>query len=259
MFEANERSPIGQAAISVVLPAHNAVSVLPGVIEAWTGYLDSLSRDYEILVIDDGSTDGTGPLADELSTRSSRLKAVHHAQPQGFGACLRAGLALAQFPLFCYAECSTAYQAGDLARLLDVMDHVDLVTGMRVWQDHKPGWSAGRLWSWLALRFVFGLRLRDVECAFKLFRRSIFERISIQANGSFVHAEILAKANFLGCMMAEVEVSFAPQAAQSMNVEPPGQRRREAFRLFRHPDFGPPEPPSATTSQSATPSPEAGA
>jgi len=259
MFEANERAPIAQAAISVVLPAHNAVSALPAVIEAWTGYLDSLSRDYELLFIDDGSTDGTGPLADELSTRWSRLKVVHHAPPQGLGACLRAGLALAQFPLFAYAECSTAYQAGDLARLLDVMDHVDLVTGLRIWQDHKPGWSAGRLWSWLALRFLFGLRLKDVECAFKLFRRSIFERIPIQSNGSFVHAEILAKANFLGCMMAEVEVSYAPQAGQRVNVEPPGQRRREAFRLFRHPDFGPPEPASATTSQTTTPSSEPGA
>ncbi|HEV3085326.1 MAG TPA: glycosyltransferase family 2 protein [Gemmataceae bacterium] len=259
MFEANERAPIAQAAISVVLPTHNAASALPGVIEAWTGYLDSLSRDYELLVIDDGSTDGTGPLADELSTRWSRLKVVHHAQPQGLGACLRAGLALAQFPLFCYVECSTAYQARDLAKLLDVMDHVDLVTGLRIWQDHKPGWSAGRLWSWLALRFVFGLRLKDVECAFKLFRRSIFERIPIQSAGSFVHAEILAKANFLGCMMAEVEVSYAPQAGQSMNMEPQGQRRREAFRLFRHPDFGPSQPASATTSQTATSSSEPGA
>jgi glycosyltransferase involved in cell wall biosynthesis len=259
MFEANERCPIAQAAISVVLPAHNAVSALPAVIEAWTGYLDSLSRDYEVLLIDDGSTDGTGPLADELSTRLSRLKVVHHAQPQGLGACLRAGLALAQFPLFCYAECSTAYQAGDLARLLDVMDHVDLVTGLRIWQAHKPGWSIGRLWSWLAFRFVFGLRLKDVECPFKLFRRSIFERIPIQSDGSFVHAEILAKANFLGCMMAEVEVTYMPQAGQSVHVEPQGQRRREAFRLFRHPDFGPSQPASATKSQTGTPSSEPGA
>ncbi|HMC88896.1 MAG TPA: hypothetical protein VKI17_05080, partial [Gemmataceae bacterium] len=97
------------------------------------------------------------------------------------------------------------------------------------------------------------LRLKDADCAFKLFRRSIFARIPIQSDGAFVHAEILAKANFLGCMMAEVEVSYAPRVASDMDAAAKRQRRREALRLFRHPDFGPAElAPGASAEQPAS-------
>jgi hypothetical protein len=89
-------------------------------------------------------------------------------------------------------------------------------------------------------RLLFGVRFADVDCAFRLFRRSIFERIPIQANGPFAQVEILAKANFLGCLMSDEPIAHRPEA------EPPGkwkvpwrQTLREAFHLVRHPDFGP--------------------
>src|SRR5947209_7296668 len=218
MPEANERPPIAHAPLSVVLPACNVEADLIVIVDGWKAYLDSLNRDYELVITDDGSSDRTGRLADELAAKLPRLKVIHHPTAQGFGAALRSGLAAAQLPLFFYGECTTAYQPQELGKLLEMIDHVDLVTGIRVWQQNRPAWSPRDWWSRLALRLVFGLRLKDADCAFKLFRRSIFARIPIQSDGAFVHAEILAKANFLGCMMAEVEVSYAPRVASDMDA-----------------------------------------
>src|SRR5438552_1281834 len=83
----------------------------------------------------------------------------------------------------------------------------------------------------------YGLRLKGADCAFMLFRGSIFARIPIQSDGSFVHTEILAKANFLGCLIAEADVRYSPRADSGVDIAARRQRRREALRLFRHPDF----------------------
>src|SRR5207248_6099704 len=108
-----------------------------------------------------------------------------------------------------YTECSNSYEPSDLARLLEVIDKVDLVSGCRVGRFARERTS---VWSQYAyrgfLRLLFGLRLKDVDCSFKLFRRSMFARIPIQSDGPFVHAEIRAKANFLGCIMSGVPVRY---------------------------------------------------
>src|SRR5438132_4575059 len=225
MLEPNERPPIAHAPLSMVLPACNVKADLASIVDGWKSYLDSLNRDYELVITDDGSSDRTGRLADELAAKLPRLKVIHHPTAQGFGAALRSGLAAAQLPLFFYGECTTAYQPQELGKLLEMIDHVDLVTGIRVWQQNRPAWSLGNWWSHLALRLVFGLRLKDVDCAFKLFRRSIFARIPIQSDGSFVHAEILAKANFLGCLIAEADVSYSPRADSGGDSAARRQRR----------------------------------
>ena len=104
------------------------------------------------------------------------------------------------------------------------------------------------------LRFIFGLRLQDVDCSFKLFRRSIFARIPIQSDGAFVHAEIMAKANFLGCLIGEVAVRYTPQETLHLDDAARRQRRREALVLFRQPDFGPPQAPPLPAALAGQPS-----
>src|SRR6266849_9634049 len=173
MSDLFERSPIAQAPLSVVLPAYNVEACLEKVVGEWIAYLDSLGRDHELLVVNDGSTDGTAESAVVLESSYPRFRHLRHPNRQGIGAALRTGLGAARFPLFCYAECSNAYQPADLGRLLEGIDRVDAVSGYRVWQSPRPP----RLWSWYAhrnlLRCLFGLRLIDVDCPFKLFRRSI--------------------------------------------------------------------------------------
>ncbi len=266
-----ERPPIAASPLSLILVAHNAAAEVEAVVKAWAVQLDALSRPYEILLVDDGSNDDTPVLTDLLADQSKRVKALHHASPQGFGAALRSGLAAAKHPLLAYCTCDRQYQPGELKRFLEMIDKVDLVTGYRQWLpvprllkvlgtvwrglvrvlfgiplEPLPCWlgDRGQQKRWLA-RWFFGVRVHDVECAFRLFRRSVFTRIPIQSNGPFAQVEILAKANFTGCWMAEVPVSYNPPPAGppiAPAPKPTDSYITEARRLFSDPDFGPVDP-----------------
>jgi glycosyltransferase involved in cell wall biosynthesis len=191
--------------------------------------------------VDDGSTDRSAALAEEWAGRHPRGRVLRHRVRSGFGAALRTGLAAARHPLFFYSTCDNQYEPADLKQLLDVIDQVHVVSGYRVQEgaSGKP-YRAGRGYRWL-VRLLFGVRLRDIDCAFKLFRREIFARIPIQSNGRFVHAEILAKANFLGCLMGEAPVRYRPGPGGATAEASLRQTLAEAHRVFHHPDFGPAE------------------
>jgi glycosyltransferase involved in cell wall biosynthesis len=234
-----ELPTIAAAPLSVLLPAYNQEAGLALVVEGWIAQLDTLNRDYEIIFVDDGSTDRTAEQADALAARFPRVRVLRQTAPQGLGAALRTALAAAQFPLVLFAECTDAYQPADLKPMLEMIDHVHVVCGHRVWR--KPdrlSWKEYR-YLWL-VRLFFGVRVKDVNCALKLFRRALFARMPIQSNGSFVHAELIAKANFLGGYLGDVAVQFQPGGLAPPKVHPePRFWRTEALRVFQRPDFGP--------------------
>jgi hypothetical protein len=239
MSDPFERSPIAQAPISVVLLLRQAEVHLEEVLNHWAAYLDTLDRDYEILAVKDTALNGDPELGESLTAKYPHLRLLDCPGQGGIGAALRVGLEAAQFPLFCYSDCDNCYQPADLGRLLEVIDKVDLVSGFRVWQSSREP----RFWRRYAyrglLRLLFGLRLMDVNCSFKLFRRSLFARLPIQSGGPFVHAEILAKANFLGCIMTEVPVRYEPNPIAVARPSSAGSWRADFSRVFFHPDFGP--------------------
>jgi glycosyltransferase involved in cell wall biosynthesis len=267
MPEPPQRPPIKSAPLSVVLPTHNAAAELAQVVADWTAYLDTLGRDYDILLVDDGSTDDTGRLADELSRSNPRLRVLTHPARQGYGAALRTGLAAAHHPLLCTATGDRQYRPADLQRLLDMIDQVDVATGYRLvapppaWlrglhgayrgfmrvvfgatPPPLPSWPGWGGWGRRCLaRRVFGVCLLDPVCAFRLFRRTLFERMPIQSDGAFALVEVMAKANFLGALIAEEPVSYTRPADAGAAVDSPAGERlgKAARRLFRAPDFGP--------------------
>src|SRR5271165_5372196 len=126
-----ERSPIAAAPLSVLLPAHNAQAHLGELLQSWIAYLDTLQREYEILLIDDGSTDDTRKIAEDLAGKQPRLQVLRHETHRGFGASLRTGLGAARHPLFFYSTCDRLYQPAELKKLLDRIDQADLVSGYR--------------------------------------------------------------------------------------------------------------------------------
>jgi glycosyltransferase involved in cell wall biosynthesis len=227
--------------ISALLPIFNDQTSLQSTLENWISVLNNLNRDYEIVLVDDFSTDGSFELARDLAEKNPRVRALRQESHAGFGACLRTGLATTKYPLLLISTCDGRYQPADLTRFLQWIDKVHLVAGYRTIDSkrYKRNWSE-RFFRWI-VRIIFGLRLKDPECCFLLARRSIFERIPVQSIGPFAFAEILAKANFLGCLMSEVPVSYHPMAevdAKWSNVSL-GEKLAGFRRIFSHPEFGP--------------------
>jgi glycosyltransferase involved in cell wall biosynthesis len=265
-----QRPPIATSPVSLLLLAHDAAADLGDVVRAWAKRLDALKRPYEMILVDDGSADDTRARAEALAQERPQLRVLAHPSRLGLGAALRTGVAAAQHPLLCCVPCDRQYDPADFQKLLDLIDQADLVTGLRAggpaprWQralgamyralsrvfvgvalTPDPGWRGWAAWRrrWVA-RWLFGVRLRDPECAFRLFRRSVFDNLPIQSDSDFALVEVLAKANFLGCLMAEVEVAHRPlpSGAALHKDGRPGWRRGDVSRLFHDPRFGPAPP-----------------
>ena len=244
MYDSEERPPIAQSPLSILLPTFNDEASVVEVVRGWSNYLAGLQRDHEVIVIDDGSTDQTVTLVEAAA--GPQLRLLRHAEHQGLGAALRTGIAAARHSLLLYTDCDSLYEPSDLKALLDVIDPIDIAAGFRVRAATKSRRGWGRWFYDRMVRFIFGVRLRDVDCMFKLFRRSVFARIPIQSKGGFVHAEILAKANFLGCLMTEVALPERTRTRPAPQLEAfeLKERLRAANFVFHHPDFGPAVLPS---------------
>jgi glycosyltransferase involved in cell wall biosynthesis len=251
-IEGSERPPIASAPLSVVLVVHDNDADCEAVVACWVQQLDNLSREYEILLVDDGSNDEAPPLVESVVKQYAHVSVLRQDARRGIGAALRTGLAAARYPLICYTTCGREYEPSKLDQLLQWIDQTDLVGGYRVsLSGRRAKTMRERALRWLA-RILFAVRLRDPECLFLLARRSIFGRIPIQSDGPFAHIEILAKANFLGCIMSEVPVSFRPR--ETVNPPTAGSFRQslaELCRLFFRPDFGPRDVPADAENPSA--------
>jgi glycosyltransferase involved in cell wall biosynthesis len=252
---------LAESPLSLLFLAHNDASHLHDVVHSWQNALAQLHRPFEVILVDDGSTDGTPFLAGDLAG----VRLLGLAVAQGPGAALRVGLAAAQHPIVVSVPCDRQYRPEDLARLLPELEKAHLVSGYRVWQpvpwplrvlgwtyrmvlrvvlaipiDPLPGWLGWKDYGlWLLCRLLFGLRIHEVRCAFRVYRREIFGRIPIQSNSWFAHVEVLAKANFVGCVMADVPVPHTPRP----DLESAAEHRKawaDFQRVCNKPDFGPP-------------------
>ena len=253
--------------VTVVIPAHNAATAAGPALRAWRAGLNHLNVEYELFVVDDGSTDGTAEEAGKIPG----VRVLNHETRRGFGACLRTGLAESRHPLFFYTAFDYPYTPTDLGKLLTRIGQtdellgrkLDIVSGCRTGRPVPPEWRfVGRfvrgfaryglglplepLPGWLGLRehvrswlawAVFADPLTDPNCAFKLFRKSVFDKFPIQSDGEFVHVELIAKATFVTCLMDEVSLTPKP------DPNPPAWWG-EFWRLFRRPEFTPQPVPS---------------
>ncbi len=263
-----ERAPIRQAPISVVLTAYQNALEVHEVVAAWQTHLESLERTCEIIVVDDGSSDDTRAQVEALCPRFPNLRLSYLEPHGGIGNALQIGISAAQHPLLVTAPCDKQFFPPDLTRALDAIDQVDLVAGyrvgkplplwLRVWDgirsvlgrillgatpDKRDCWLGWRHWrTRCAARWIFGVRVHDPECPFRLYRREVFRRIPIQCQSSAAHIEILAKANHLECIMAEVPVSWEPSKSVALDTVE-SRYWKELRRLFRRPEFGPAQTP----------------
>jgi glycosyltransferase involved in cell wall biosynthesis len=170
----------------------------------------------EVLIVDDGSSDRTPELADALAAADPRVR-VHHQPNRGYGGALKAGFANGSGELICFSDGDLQFDLREMSRLLDRLADtakpVDGVIGFRI-RRRDPFHRIFIAKTYNAIVSVaFGLRVRDIDCAMKLFRREVFDGLRLDADGPFLSAELLIKLRARGVRMAQVGVNHYPRAA----------------------------------------------
>lgn len=217
--------------LSYFFPAHNEAENLEALVDEALATLPSLADTFEIVVVDDGSRDATPAIADRLeAAHPDIVRAVHHERNLGYGAALRSGFRAARYELVAFTDGDRQFRVADVGLLLGALaPDVDVVAGYRIRRaDPLVRTVYARLYR-LANRIFFGLGVRDIDCACKLFRRSALEGIRVESGGAFFSAELLIKLHASGRRIVEVGVPHYPRTAGS----PTGARPTVIWRAVK--------------------------
>jgi glycosyltransferase involved in cell wall biosynthesis len=219
------------AELSYFFPAHNEEANLRGLVDEALATLPRLAEQFEILIIDDGSKDATPSIADDLAANHPEVRAVHHAVNRGYGAALRTGFASARFDYLAFTDGDRQFKVADLGRLIDrlAVGNADAVVGYRIKRADPLIRTLYAKAYRLANRIFFGLRVRDVDCACKLFTRRSLEGVNVESGGAFFSAELLIKLRARGRRVDEVGVPHYARTAGS----PTGAKPQVVFRAVR--------------------------
>lgn len=198
-------------ALSVFIPCYNEEHNIESlVLEAMQVLNDSVQR-YEILIINDGSTDKTGSVADRLSEEHENVRVVHHKNNGGYGAALISGFSNSVHEWIFFTDGDRQFFISEIQILLNEIDNHDLIIGYRKVR-RDPWYRILYGYAWIRLvRLLFGLKVRDINCAFKLIRKRILDGITLHSSGAVINTELLAKTKLSGACIKQVGVSHRPR------------------------------------------------
>gem|GEM_PF-420925 len=221
--------------LSVIFPAFNEEANIRQTVEAARMVLPKLAQTYEIVLVNDGSRDATTPICDELAAQYPEVRAIHHMVNRGYGAALKSGILNARYDYIFFTDSDGQFDLQELEHLLQFASEYDIVTGYRGKRQDPPH-RLINAWGWKTLvRMILGVKVRDIDCAFKIFQRSVFDRVQIRSVGAMVNTEILAQANSFGMSIHEVKVSHYPRRAgkpSGANLRVIAKAFKELFRLW---------------------------
>jgi glycosyltransferase involved in cell wall biosynthesis len=203
--------------LSVFFPAYNEVRAVGGLVEKSVNALEQLGiEDYELIIVDDGGTDGTGELADRLAKQQPRLKVVHHKTNLGYGAALSSGFEAATKEWVCFTDGDGQFDLRDLRVMLPEADKYQAVLGYRRQRsDHIVRKLNAWMWS-VVVWLVIGVKVKDLDCGFKLVKRSLIQDIlPFESKGAAVSAEILLRLKAKGAAYGQVPVEHYPRVGGS--------------------------------------------
>ncbi|MGH8095358.1 MAG: glycosyltransferase family 2 protein [Chthoniobacterales bacterium] len=233
--DCSETQPASPISLSVIFPAFNEEANIRYTVEAARAVLPKLARTWEIILVNDGSRDGTTPICDELAGQYAEVRAIHHTDNRGYGAALKSGILAARYDYIFFTDSDGQFDLQELEHLIEWASHFDIVTGYRAKRQDPPH-RLINAWGWKTLvRMLLGVKVRDIDCAFKVFQRSVFDRVQIRSVGAMVNTEILAQANAFGMRIHEIKVSHYPRRAgkpSGANLRVIAKAFRELFRLW---------------------------
>jgi len=198
--------------LSIVFPAFNEEENIEESVRTALGVAEGLNLDdFEVIVVDDGSVDNTGVIADGIAASDKRVRVFHHSPNRGYAKALKTGFENARFDLIFYSDSDLQFDLREIKNLLPAIDDYDIVSGFRIYR-YDPLSRLFLSWGFnFLVRTIFRIRVRDIDCAFKLYRKSIFDKVTINTRDFFVDSEILAKARKAGFSMTEIGVRHYPR------------------------------------------------
>jgi len=200
--------------LTLVLPVHNEAENLVWLLPHAAAVLAGLARHPDLVIVDDGSTDGSGELATTLARELGMpLRVVRHEQKSGYGKTVGDGLRAARGDFVAFTDADGQFEIADLARLVPLLDRADLAAGWR--EERRDAW-ARELVSWVfntLVAVLYRLPYRDVDCALKLMRREVLDSLTLEARSALINAELYYKARYAGWRIAQVPVPHHPRVA----------------------------------------------
>jgi glycosyltransferase involved in cell wall biosynthesis len=210
--------PLTGYRLSLVLPAWNEGETIGQAIREAEAALAALTEDYEIIVVDDGSTDDTAMIADDAAGHNPRIRLARHERNRGYGAALRSGFQAASLDLVAFTDADCQFDLGELRAMLPLTRRHDVICGYRL--DRREGMRR-RFFSWgynRLVKMLLGSPLRDIDCALKIFqRRQLLELLPVYDN-FLANTEMIARARSCRLSLAEVGVHHRPRAAGRSKV-----------------------------------------
>jgi glycosyltransferase involved in cell wall biosynthesis len=222
--------------LSIFFPAYNDAGTIASLVLVAHMAARELTDDYEVIVVNDGSPDHTGELLDEMARHFSWLRVVHHPKNRGYGGALRTGFESATKDLIFYTDGDAQYDPRELRRLWPALTpEIDFVNGVKIGRsDPFHRIVIGRLYHNF-VRLMFGLRLQDVDCDFRLMRRRVFEKVVLTRSSGVICVELMKKVQDHGFRIAQVPVHHFHRTygkSQFFNVRRVGKTLLDLIRLW---------------------------
>ena len=199
--------------LSVFFPCYNEEANVERTTLAALKACRRIARDFEVIIVNDGSKDRTGELAEKLAAEHPEVRAVHNSPNRGYGGALQRGFRDARKELVFYTDGDGQFDFEEIDKLLPLLKEHDIVSAYRIdRQDSLVRKVNAFCWCTL-VNVLFGMRVRDIDCAFKIFPRKLFDEIEMRSEGALIDTEILARARRLGYTIGQVGVHHYPRVA----------------------------------------------
>jgi glycosyltransferase involved in cell wall biosynthesis len=204
--------------ISLVIPVYNEEENIRKAVQEGLALLPQLAADYEIIIVESGSTDNTGAVTDRLANEDKRVKVIHQGAKLGLGSALKEGFKNARYESIFYIDGDNPFRMSEFARGFPLLQEADIVCGYRT---NRQETFVRALYSKifnLLMRILFGVKVRDTQIGFKLLRKSVFERVNLTTDSMFIDAELLIKAQKAGYRITELGVEYLVKPSGKSSV-----------------------------------------
>jgi len=215
--------------LSAFFPAYNEEANVGQMCASLKTVLPEIAEDYEIIIVNDGSKDKTREIADQLAKEDNRIRVVHHERNLGYGAAIRSGIKASSDNYIFFTDGDNQFDVSQLSHFVPFVSQYEAVIGFRL--KRQDNWVRKlNAWAWNRLvGLMFDLKVKDIDCAFKLFNRKVFDDIRLESSGAMISTEMLVKILKQGYSIHEIGILHSPRLAGKQT----GANIRVVLRAFK--------------------------